>query len=858
VSGVRHHFSICPAREINPPIKGGTDIQIYKPNRGTLNNRKTGCQERHKGKQFAYAGNPRERALIARLNLRPRGLTPVTQISELKSESDVEQKLLYPFICHPRTGFPLAIFEAKSPDESIESGIREARLYATEINKRYPPNINPILFILASNGTQFALTQWDSETEIIFAKAADLQPGSAILAAFRSALDKGELEKRAEHLSRQFQGTTFHRIPSLLGASRVSEQMGMNAFAQELIPVITKYFGTEADEATDDIIDRGYVSSSERGEYDAVLETYLKDRVRLASDSQFETIVTTRNSASGLSTQVGLFAQNPKYYGRVQLVVGKVGAGKSLFIRRFYRKLLPKAASDRTLWGFLNFNVVPPGTFDRPGIPSERFALREWIVDEFLKSFQEVNGLNVTDLEIIEKIFAPEMRQFERGPAKILFKADPTEYNRERFRKLQELTADRAKYLEGVARHFTGERRQGLVCVFDNADKRSRDEQLQIFAAAQWFKDLTRALVIVNLRDTTFEAHREEPPLDAFSNAVNFYIKAPRFGIVIKRRLELVLENVREEGELATSQRYALESGATVLYPVTKLGEFLMSIYLSLFNRATIGGALEALVAKDVRRALGMFADIIASPHIPTRDITRAALHSGPTRFSEDNILRALMRGRYRIFNDRGIYIRNILDVFHGAKRPSNFLYADILEFLIRNRKKKIDFSVEGYALASTVVNKMEELGYDDEDAFGALTQLVRWGLVEPESLLIDELQPSDAVQVHGSGFIHERYLLRQLEYVVGVTADMSVSSRELAGEIQNFWGNAAAHGEPGYMARKRLVERLSSHLTHEYERRMRRHAFYGDLGFGGWEVVTAVQSIADRLNKRPYRPHRS
>jgi len=226
-----------------------------------------------------------ERRLIARLNLQPRGLTPVTEISELKTESDVEQKLLYPFICHPtylgipsewvrtkdymeptqidkgagkrygyipdysiwRTGFPLAIFEAKSPDENIESGIREARLYATEINKRYPPNINPISFILASNGKQFALTQWDSETEIVFAKAADLQPGSAVLAAFRSALDKDEFEKRAEHLSRQFQGTTFHRIPSLLGTSRVSEQMGMNAFAQELIPVITKYFGTEAD-----------------------------------------------------------------------------------------------------------------------------------------------------------------------------------------------------------------------------------------------------------------------------------------------------------------------------------------------------------------------------------------------------------------------------------------------------------------------------------------------------------------------------------------------------------------------------------------------------------------------------------
>jgi hypothetical protein len=206
-----------------------------------------------------------------------------------------------------KTGFPLAIVEAKSPDESIEEAIREARLYATEINKRYPPNINPIAYILASNGKKFALTQWDSETEILYATAVDLQPGTAILAAFRSILNRDDFEQRAGHLDRQFQGARFHRVPTLLGASRVSEQMGINSFAQELFPVVTKYFGTEADEASDDIIDRGYVSSEERGEYDGVLETYLKDRARVASDGRLQPITTSRSNASGISKEISLY-----------------------------------------------------------------------------------------------------------------------------------------------------------------------------------------------------------------------------------------------------------------------------------------------------------------------------------------------------------------------------------------------------------------------------------------------------------------------------------------------------------------------------------------------------------------------
>jgi hypothetical protein len=124
-----------------------------------------------------------------------------------------------------------------------------------------------------------------------------------------------------------------------------------------------------------------------------------------------------------------------------------------------------------------------------------------------------------------------------------------------------------------------------------------------------------------------------------------------------------------------------------------------MSIYLSFFDRRTtqIGATIESLVAKDARSALGMFADIIASPHIPTSQIGSTVAAGAVGKIDEDRIIRALMRGRSRLFNNKGKYVRNILSGVPKAQRPSNFLCADILEFLIRNRKEKIDFSVEGW-----------------------------------------------------------------------------------------------------------------------------------------------------------------
>jgi hypothetical protein len=47
------------------------------------------------------------------------------------------------------------------------------------------------------------------------------------------------------------------------------------------------------------------------------------------------------------------------------------------------------------------------------------------------------------------------------------------------------------------------------------------------------------------------------------------------------------------------------------------------------------------------------------------------------------------MRGRYKVFNNRLKYVRNILSPALESIRPSNFLYADILDSLSRTGRSK-------------------------------------------------------------------------------------------------------------------------------------------------------------------------
>jgi len=85
------------------------------------------------------------------------------------------------------------------------------RLYASEINQRYPPEVNPIGFVLACNGIEFGLSAWDSEVGALIAPCADVQPGTALLTAFQSAIGLAALQARVEQLGPHFQARTFYK-----------------------------------------------------------------------------------------------------------------------------------------------------------------------------------------------------------------------------------------------------------------------------------------------------------------------------------------------------------------------------------------------------------------------------------------------------------------------------------------------------------------------------------------------------------------------------------------------------------------------------------------------------------------------
>ncbi|MBL0164986.1 MAG: hypothetical protein IPP82_15425 [Xanthomonadales bacterium] len=197
------------------------------------------------------------------------------------------------------------------------------------------------------------------------------------------------------------------------------------------------------------------------------------------------------------------------------------------------------------------------------------------------------------------------------------------------------------------------------MVVFDNADKRDRDQQLRVFQEVQAFRSDHKVFSILSLRDETYDRHKSEPPLDTYLAPFTFRITPPRFLDVVKRRLELLIEDLSVG--LTKHLEFKIPSGAVVRYPSSDLGNFLISFYQSLFHpKREIRLVLEALAGRNVRVALQMFSDILMSGHLSGDKVFVARASGGAMHLPEKLVIRTLMRTKYRYFADSHGYVSNI------------------------------------------------------------------------------------------------------------------------------------------------------------------------------------------------------
>ena len=707
-----------------------------------------------------------------------RGHLIVTDL-QVQTESDVEQKLLYPLLTDAdylgipplsvktkeylpsvsldkaavRRGghypdysiwvkaLPVFIAEAKAPAVDVRTGYREASLYARHLNQYYKSGLNPSRFILACNGLRILAGYWDSNY-ILDLPVDNLRLGSNALEKLREFCGYRVITNHALQCLKLIRPKNFIMPYNKAGGQAIiNSKKPYNTFAADLSPILRKYFTSASQNRDPEIYKKAYVSSDHVTSYDQILESLLKDRLATRRGSLTRDLHPTRSKEPELTAVIEKFKANQAIEGQLQLITGSVGSGKSLFARRYKELLQSPEQAAWTHWAFVDFNAAPP-TLENA---------ETWLCEQFVEGFHQENpDFDPYDSENLHRIFSRDIQR-RRGVYAQLRKASETEEMKARGEDLSRWQQNIQSLAFGICRHFSGERREVVVVVLDNVDRLDLKNQLAAFQLALWFLERSRAFTVLQMRDETYERFKDQPPLDTFRTGVAFHITAPRFLDVVKRRLELSLEYISENTE--SRREYRLESGAKIVYPNSTLGEFLKGIYLELFERKhNVSRVLQGIAGRDVRRALEMFVAILISGHLREEAITSSAMGAGAIAIREYTVLKILMRTEYRFFSDRSGFVSNIFYLDEQWDQPNNFLVPDILYWLFQHRKESGSIGLEGYFSIRTVADELRPRGYVDSDVLAACAWLVKRQLIESDRMTPVRIDLDDSVQDHRIG----------------------------------------------------------------------------------------------------------
>jgi hypothetical protein len=710
-------------------------------------------------------------------------------------------------------GLPILVVEVKSPDVDTEVGYREACLYARHLNQKYPPSVNPCKHVVATNGKSILIGQWDAQP-ILRLSLEDLRVGAAGMEGFQSYCAGPILDAEAKTFSSALRSRKATVPFELMGGPPVlNAKRALNSFAADLSPILRLYFSSTPQENIHEIAERAYVSSNEVTEYDRVLESLLKDRIALRKGSIVRPLEPTRKGEPSVARAITNFDAERPDHGQLQIIQGPVGSGKSLFIRRYKDVLQAAADAERTKWAIIDFNTATK---------ADLANVEQWIWQAFVEAFQADNpseDLNSSDA--LRRIFARNLQR-RKGIYDELAKVSPEHSGIQRANDLAKWQDDQREFARGIAEYVIGSRREILVTVMDNVDRLDLDSQLNAFQVTLSFMALTKAFVILQMRDETYERFKDKPPLDTYRSGITFHISPPRFIDVVKRRLELSLEYLTKEAK--DVQRYTLESGVRIAYPKTELGMFLRELYIDLFERRhNISRILESLAGWDVRRALEMFVSVITSGHLSPTAITSDLLGSRSSRIKEHNILTILMRTDYRFASEHSGYVLNILRFEKEWERPDNFLLVEILYYLNRNRKTRGEIGLEGYFTCRRIADELQKYGYVPEDVRCGIGYLLKKQLVSADHMNFTSVDFSDSVRILASGHMHLRVLPERLEYLYGILPTTPFSNPSVARKITDVLTHESTRDSVAGSEKAYAVGTLHEYLMAEDRRRRGR-----------------------------------
>ncbi len=721
------------------------------------------------------------------LNFKDYNIQTKHSIKKILIDKGTSEKLYYPDFAIIVEGLPMIIIEAKKPEENLEEAYRQACLYANEINRQFSTNINPCKYVIACDGLKLYAGYSDSNPTF----KIEYDNWIATDIAFDSFLQKFSL-KSIEVEAKKCRAilgteTRFKNPINLIGGRKIQNLESNNSFGENISIQYEHLFNPKLEVEKENIVKNAYVKQNK-------LDAHIKP-----IDTIFERKIADLNIKDVLESSEILerFKKLNELNNKVLLLIGSVGSGKSTFTSYLKEVALQEEIRKNTFWVNLNLNESP----------LNKEEIYKWTKSNIIKFIKEnINNIDFDDIDYLLELYKVKIDSLKKGVLK-LFSENDLDYKRTLAESILNYQNDTDLTLNCLVEKHIISNGKSLVVVLDNCDKRNSDEQLLMFEVANWIKDNIKCIVFLPLRETTYENHKYEKPLDTVIKDLIFKINPPSLEHVLQQRISYInsLNKNHKEGF------YNLSNSIKVKIPTKDEEKYLHSILESLFENQFFKTLINGFAGRNIRNGIEIFLDFCKSGHINESEITKMINSASPRILPNHLISKVFIRGNRVYYSDENSRVKNLFycNPIDSFKDP--FIRISLLKFLFEHKNYNEFKNFEGYLKTSEVIKYLNLRGHDENTLIEQLKALLKMNLIENETLDSDTFNIEDLIKITSIGIAHLR-MVRNTDYLSAVAEDFWYKDTNIASNIAN---NMAGNGEYAHLSIQNVAEHARNFIVY-------------------------------------------
>lgn len=424
------------------------------------------------------------------------------------------------------------------------------------------------------------------------------------------------------------------------------------------------------------------------------------------------------------------------------LLVGTKGAGKTTFVDRFFRFILPTSVKE-------NCVVIRINVGESQG---DIGTILSWLRKALLNNIENaLYGDDHPTYDELQGIFYDEYTRWRRGSQSHLYNRDKQAFKEKFGNYIEQLRNNEpVDYIKRLIRHIVNSRKQIPCLVFDNTDHFSIEFQEKVFQFARAIYETEICIVIVPITDKTSWQLSKHGALQSFENEA-FYLPTPLPKTIIEQRINFIKEKILEEQTKAAEQ-YFLSKGLRV--SLQDINAFVFTLQEVFTQTANIATWVGNFANYDIRRCLKLVRSIVSSPYMKIDSLVKVYLAKTPVSISDVDVKRSIIRMGYNVYpTGQNEYVQNLYSI--STELETSPLLAVRILRLLRDSKHYDTGGYDDFITIKQISDYMQAIGVERRATTLCLDSLLKSGLCFSYDPTLTDIAKVQKIQLSPSGHQH-------------------------------------------------------------------------------------------------------